>query len=133
MIRGMAKVGIGRAMMGCAALMTSLVLLFAAPPALAATAAASQQNNSAEVLEQFDKQQVQRVGSDKLTDHRKHVIIFLLGAPLIILLLITGGLGVAMGVYGKQQLFVTHMLFAGLTITLALVHAIVSTIWFFPF
>jgi len=106
--------------------------LFAAPPALAADAAA-QQNNSAQVLEQFDRQQVQRVGSDKLTDHKKHVIIFLLGAPLIIMLLITGGLGVAMGVYGKQQLFVTHMLFAGLTITLALVHAVVSVIWFFPF
>jgi len=132
MIGGMVRVGIGRATMGCATLLASLILLFAAPPASAADAAA-QQNNSAQVLEQFDRQQVQRVGSDKLTDHKKHVIIFLLGAPLIIMLLITGGLGVAMGVYGKQQLFVTHMLFAGLTITLALVHAVVSVIWFFPF
>ena len=132
MIRGMARACIGRAMMGCAALLT-MFLLFAAPSALAANAAVAQQNNSAQVLEQFDRQQVQRVGSDKLSDHKKHVIIFLLGAPLINMLLITGGLGVAMGVYGKQQLFVTHMLFAGLTITLALVHAVVSVIWFFPF
>ena len=63
----------------------------------------------------------------------KHVIIFLLGTPLIIMILITGGLGIAMGVYGKQQLFAAHMICAGLTITLALVHAVVSVVWFFPF
>lgn len=111
-------------------MLAGLFLLFSAPLALAA--GSSQQDNSAQVLSQFDQQQVQRT-SDKISKHRKHVILFMMALPLIIMLLITGGLGVAMGVYGKQQLFVTHMLFAGLSITLALVHAIVSMIWFFPF
>lgn len=58
--------------------------------------------------------------------------MFLLGVPLLILLLITGALGIAMGIYGKQ-VFVLHMIFAGLTVTLAFVHAIVGVIWFYPF
>jgi hypothetical protein len=116
---------------GCAAILIGLMLLFATPSAHAEDAA--QQSNGAQILREFDQQQVQRVDSDKLTDHKKHIIIFLLGAPLIILLLVTGGLGVAVGVYGKQQLFAAHMVSAGLTITLALVHAVVSVVWFFPF
>jgi hypothetical protein len=58
--------------------------------------------------------------------------MFLLGVPLLIFLLITGVLGIAMGVYGKQ-VFVPHMVFAGLTVTLAVVHAIVGLVWFYPF
>jgi len=46
--------------------------------------------------------------------------------------LTTGGLGVAMVVYGKQ-VFVIHMIFAGLTMTLAVIHAIVGMVWFFPY
>jgi len=48
------------------------------------------------------------------------------------LLLVTGGLGVAMGVYGKQ-VFVAHMICAGLSMTLAIAHAIVGIVWFYPF
>lgn len=121
----------GRLVAGCAAIVMGLMLLFATPLAHAEDAA--QQSSGAQILQAFDQQQVQRVDSDKLTDHKKHIIIFLLGAPLVILLLVTGGLGVAVGVYGKQQLFAAHMVSAGLTITLALVHAVVSVVWFFPF
>ena len=112
------------------AMLVGLILLIVVPQARAADVS---QQNGAQILQQFDQQQVQRVGTDKLSEHRKHVIIFLLGFPLIIMLLITGGLGVAMGIYGKQQLFAVHMVFAVLSITLALVHAVVSVIWFFPF
>jgi hypothetical protein len=115
----------------CASILISLLLIFAAPTARATDM--SQQSNGAQVIEAFGQQQMQRVNQDKLTDHRKHVIIFLLSAPLLVMILITGGLGVAMGVYGKQQLFAAHMIFAGLTITLAVVHAVVSVVWFFPF
>lgn len=114
-----------------AATLLASMLLFAMPQAYAADA--SSQGSSTQVLAQFDQQQMKRANGNKLSNHRKHVILFMLAVPLIILLLVTGGLGIAMGVYGKQQLFVTHMVFAGLTITLALVHAIVSMIWFFPF
>jgi hypothetical protein len=133
MIRGVAKIyDISIVMAVCVAMLASLFLLFASPLARAADVP-QQNNNATRILEAFDQQQMERVNSDKLTDHKKHIIIFLLGAPLLIMLLITGGLGVAMGVYGKHQLFATHMLFAGLTITLALVHAVVSVVWFFPF
>lgn len=89
--------------------------------------------NGTQVLEAFDRQQMQRVNeASALTDHKKQVIMFAMGVPLVILLLITGGLGIAMGVYGKQ-LFITHMVFAGLTMTLALVHVVVALVWFYPF
>jgi hypothetical protein len=58
--------------------------------------------------------------------------MFGLGAPLLILLLITGSLGVAMGVYGKP-VYLAHMVCAGLSVTLAIVHAIVGLVWFRPF
>ncbi len=93
----------------------------------------AQSTNGAAVLEAFDQQQVQRVKqASELNDHNKRVIMFALAVPLFILLLITGGLGIATGVYGKK-LFIPHMICAGLTITLALAHAIAGIVWFYPF
>ena len=93
----------------------------------------AESNSGAAVLESFDKQQVQRVKqASELSDHSKRMIMFVLAIPLFILLLITGGLGIATGVYGKK-LFIQHMFFAGLTITLALAHAIAGLVWFYPF
>ncbi|MDQ6976413.1 MAG: hypothetical protein Q9M22_07610 [Mariprofundaceae bacterium] len=66
-----------------------------------------------------------------ISDDRKHEILFLMGASLLLLLLTTGALGIAMGVFEKD-VFVWHMLSAGLTITLALTHAVVSFVWFYP-
>ncbi|WP_213035209.1 hypothetical protein [Candidatus Nitrotoga fabula] len=63
---------------------------------------------------------------------KKQMVMFFLGVPLLIMLLITGGLGIAMGIYGKQ-VFMLHMVSAGLTITLAFVHAILGIVWFYPF
>lgn len=125
------KNGMNRLIRVCASVLVSFLLVFAAPTVRAEDA--SQQNNGAQVIQAFGQQQMQRVNQDKISDHKKHVIIFLLGVPLLIMILITGGLGVAMGVYGKQQLFAAHMIFAGLTVTLAIVHAVVSVVWFFPF
>ena len=93
----------------------------------------TQSANGAAVLEAFDQQQVQRVKqASELNDHNKRTIMFALAVPLFILLLITGGLGIATGVFGKR-LFIPHMIFAGLTVTLALAHAIVGIVWFYPF
>ena len=41
------------------------------------------------------------------------------------------GLGISMGLYGKD-LFLPHLIFAGLSITLAIAHAIVGLVWFRP-
>lgn len=72
--------------------------------------------------------------SDKsrVEDRQKRLVMFMLGVPLLLLLLVTGGLGVAMGIYGKP-VFVAHMLCAGLSMTLALAHAVVGIVWFYPF
>jgi hypothetical protein len=37
-----------------------------------------------------------------------------------------------MALYGKR-VFVAHMIFAGFSVTLAIVHSIVAVVWFFPF
>jgi len=47
-------------------------------------------------------------------------------------LLSTAALGIAMGVYGKP-VYLAHMICAGLTVTLAVVHVIVGLVWFRPF
>jgi hypothetical protein len=110
-----------------------MVLLSTSYTAIAQTEQKPQESNGTRVLEAFDRQQVHRVNNaGAISDHEKQVIIFAMGAPLAVLLLITGGLGIATGIYGKH-LFVAHMIFAGLTITLALAHAIVGLVWFFPF
>lgn|SRR5487761_2108615 len=89
--------------------------------------------NGVQVLEAFDRQQAQRVDSAaSIGDKKKQLIMFFLGIPLLILLLCTGAVGIAMGVFGKP-LFLLHMILAGLTMTLALVHVIVGLAWFYPF
>jgi hypothetical protein len=55
-----------------------------------------------------------------------------MGISLLVLLFITGGLGVAMVVFDKE-VFVAHMIFAGLSLTLATVHAVTSIVWFWPY
>lgn len=87
---------------------------------------------SAQILQAFNRQHREAEHAKSITDKDKQRIMFLLGVVLITLVLITGGLGVAMGLYGKQ-VFVAHMVFAGLSVTLAIVHAIVGVVWFYPF
>ena len=88
--------------------------------------------NSAQILQAFNRQHREAEHAKSITDKDKQRIMFLLGVVLITLVLITGGLGIAMGLYGKP-VFVAHMVFAGLSITLAIVHAIVGLVWFYPF
>jgi len=68
----------------------------------------------------------------KIDEQRKHLVMFAMGVPLLILIFTTAGLGVAMGIYGKD-VYLAHMIFAGLSLTLALAHAIVGVVWFYPF
>jgi len=93
---------------------------------------ANKGSDSAQIMKDFNQQHVDAERAKSITDKDKHRIMFLLGMVLILLVLVTGGLGIAMGVYGKP-VFVAHMIFAGLSTTLALVHAIVGIVWFYPF
>jgi len=110
-----------------------MVVLFASFLAPVARAADNpQRGESVQMMEAFERQNTRVVDSNVLSDHKKHVVMFLMGVPLLVLILITGALGIAMGVYGKP-LFVMHMIFAGLTMTLALAHVVVGLVWFYPF
>jgi hypothetical protein len=113
--------------------LTLLLLLSFTLTPLVQAAETPRDVNGVQVLEAFDRQQADRVDSAAaIGDKKKHLIMFLLGIPLLILLLTTGAVGIAMGIFGKP-LFLLHMILAGLTMTLALVHVIVGLVWFYPF
>ena len=87
---------------------------------------------SASVIKSFETDGSAKSDLVAIQDKTKRLVMFLMGVPLLILLLATAVLGVAMGVYGKQ-VFVPHMVCAGLSLTLALGHAVVGIVWFYPF
>ncbi len=116
-------------LLGCMAL---LMLTCTGGLALAATPASATEN-SIQMMDAFDKNQAEKDdGVTPLNDHTKKLTMFFLGLPLLILVLCTGAVGIAMGIFGKPW-FVLHMILAGLSMTLALVHAIVGIAWFYPF
>jgi hypothetical protein len=84
------------------------------------------------VMEAFARQDEQQQQAGAVAEHTKKVVMFLLGVPLVLLLIATGVMGVGMAVYGKPW-FIPHMICAGLSITLALAHAVVGMVWFYPF
>lgn len=90
------------------------------------------EEDSAQVMRAFTDTQVKDSDIVAIADETKRQIMFLMGIPLLVLLIATAGLGIAQGVYGKQ-VFVAHMLCAGLSLTLALAHAVVGVVWFYPF
>lgn len=89
-------------------------------------------NESMQIMESFNQEEVVLDKAVLIAEKEKHQIIFFMALPLLILLLTTSGLGIAMGVYGKP-VFLWHMICAGLTVTLALAHAVVGIVWFYPF
>jgi len=100
--------------------------------AAAATSDAIQSDPEQQVIQSFTSKK--HVDSDQITipDAKKKLIMFFLGVPLLLLIIATVSLGIAMGVYGKQ-VYVAHMICAGLSLTLALAHAVVGLVWFYPF
>ena len=111
-------------------ILTASFLILSLNPAVAEDT--NQPEDSAQILQAFNRQHREAEHAKAITEKDKQRIMFLLGVALITLVLITGGLGIAMGLYGKP-VFVAHMVFAGLSITLAIVHAIVGVVWFYPF
>ena len=115
-------------------LLAAIFLLGAVTLALPASAAdePSAEASGTQILQSFEKAAAPNPQVDAATDRTRRWVMFALGAPLLILLLITGSLGIAMGVYGKP-VYLAHMVCAGLSVTLAIVHAIVGIVWFRPF
>lgn len=120
--------------------LTGLLLLaalaFFVSPAMAegnsASTSTMQTDPEQQVIQSFTSKK--HVDSDeiKIPDEKKKLIMFFLGVPLLLLIIATVTLGVAMGVYGKQ-VYIAHMICAGLSLTLALAHAVVGLVWFYPF
>ena len=111
-------------------LLLPLLLLIAAPVSMAQEQRPV--DDSLEVMEIFKQDAMEKQASNELVDEEKHKILFYMGIALLILLCTTAYLGVSMVVF-NQEVFVKHMISAGLTVTLGLAHAVVAIVWFFPF
>lgn len=84
-----------------------------------------------QVMHAFTEQSREEAGVLDVPDRQKHLILFIMGAALLVFLIVTVALGVAMALYGKR-VFIPHMIFAGFSLTLAIVHSVVAVVWFFP-
>ncbi len=88
--------------------------------------------SSLQIVESFNKSGDETKNPNDPSEKRKREIMFYMGIPLLVMLITTAALGIAVGVYGKK-LFLAHMVIASLSLCLAVAHAIVGIVWFFPF
>lgn len=93
---------------------------------------APKNDGTMEVIGAFAKNEVVKSEIVAIPDQKKRLIMFFMGVPLLVFILVTAGLGIALGVYGKR-VYVPHMICAGLSVTLAIAHAVVGIVWFYPF
>lgn len=112
--------------------LVALLSFMAVLPAQAAQESPPASSNGAVILQEFNAQSRTDIREKAIPLKEKQQIMFLMGVAVIVMVLITGGLGLAMGVFGKS-VFVPHMVFAAFSITLAIAHAIVGLVWFYPF
>ena len=105
--------------------------LVAVPVYAADQAPAGGGDTPAQVMEAFNKGDNDKPINRGISNHRKEQIMFGMGIALLIFIITTVTLGIAMVVFAKP-VFVAHMIFAGFSLTLAIAHAIVAIVWFFP-
>ncbi len=109
-----------------------VTLLFSTMIALPAVAEQRSGGTGVEVMQAFSDAEAQKNAADDIDDQTKRIVMFVMGVPLLLLLIATAAFGVAMGVYDKP-VFVPHLVCAGLSLTLAAAHAVVGLVWFYPF
>lgn len=90
------------------------------------------EQNDSSVMQAFSSREVKNSEIITIKDETKRLVMFFMGIPLLLLLATTVALGVAMVIYEKK-VFVAHMICAGLSMTLAIAHAVVGIVWFYPF
>lgn len=116
----------------------SLLLLVAPAATFATDTGASeekgdQSEGGVSVMQSFNKQQNHTLDQVvAIPNHEKQVIMFIMGAALLIAVITTASLGIAMVLHGKE-VFLAHMVSAGISVFLAIAHAVVAVVWFFPF
>lgn len=113
-------------------LMACLPLCLLLPVAAVAQQEEGARDDALEIMETFNQEADAAREAHELTEQEKHRILFYMGVALLVLLVATAYLGVSMVVFGKQ-VFVAHMVCAGLTVTLGIAHAVAAVVWFFPF
>ncbi len=121
-------------------LLAGLACLLSGQAAVAAVAGDAPSVHAAASDAQLSPEAViqQFAGDDEVSPERrieierKHQILFIMGLSLLILIVCTVSLGVAMVVFDKD-VFVAHMIVAGLSLTLAAAHAATAIAWFWPF
>ena len=111
--------------MGAIALAITIGLAGFASPARA-------DESNVQIVESFNKSGDATRNPNNPSEKKKREIMFFMGIPLLIMLITTAALGIAMGIYGKK-VFLAHMVLASLSLCLAVVHAVVGLVWFFPF
>lgn len=125
------KLAFGKpALHNASAILAGLLLIMSVMPAHAQDTPPA--GDSAQILQEFNAQHRSDIRDKAIPLKEKQQIMFLLGFAVIVLVIITGGLGLAMGIFGKP-VFVPHMVFAAFSVTMAIVHAIVGLVWFYPF
>lgn len=85
-----------------------------------------------DVLRGFTEVEIEKSDIVAISDEQKHRIMFAMGFVLLITIITTALLGISMVAFGKQ-VFLAHMIFAGISVFLAIVHAVTAIVWFFPF
>ncbi len=113
-------------------LFVGLVLSIAVPSYADEPVEQKIEQQSSGVLQAFENDRSAKSELVAVDEETKHLVMFLMGIPLLLLIITTVALGVAMVVYGKR-VFVPHMVCAGLSLTLALGHAVAGIVWFYPF
>jgi len=109
---------------------TLLVMGITSSSAYAGAVESVNAQHSAEVMKQFN--QDGEVAPERVIEtKRKHQILFLMGGALLTLILLAAGFGIAMGIFDKD-VFIWHVLSAGLATTLAIAHGVVAFVWFYP-
>jgi len=116
---------------------TSLLLLgsLLIGPAYGSTgegASAEPVNERADVLSSFLVEEQDSLTESFNKQREQHKILFYMGVVLLIFVLLTAGFGISMAMLGKE-VFVPHMICAGVTVFLSVAHAVVAVVWFFPF
>ena len=85
------------------------------------------------VMSEFNTTANDKEVAKSTTDEKfRHQLLFFMGLMLLIFIFATAYFGLSMALFGKD-VFVPHMICAGVTVFLALVHAVVAVVWFFPF
>ena len=127
------KTCLGTSRLLCGFFLPLLLLLAGAGSARAEDPAlpAAEPLPETQVMHAFTEQVREGDGVLDVPERQKHLIMFIMGAALLVFLIVTVALGVAMALYGKR-VFIPHMIFAGFSLTLAIVHSVVAVVWFFP-